>query len=82
LKPYKFIEDRTLILAKPNDLVTNEHVQTNLNHYMLIMEKCEPIEFEPINNYLTHGNIIGTNVPIHYHKDVHVEFNYVLNYND
>jgi hypothetical protein len=31
---------------------------------------------------LTHGKIIGTIVPIHYHEDVHVGFNYVLDYND
>jgi hypothetical protein len=31
---------------------------------------------------LTHGNIIGTYVPIHYHDDVPIEFNYVPNYNE
>jgi len=31
---------------------------------------------------LTHGSIIGTNVPIHYHEDVYVGFNYLANYND
>jgi hypothetical protein len=38
----------------------------------------EPIEFESINNYLTHGNIIGTNVYVH----VPIEFNYVPSCND
>jgi hypothetical protein len=31
---------------------------------------------------LTHGNIIGTYVPFHYHNDVRVKFNYVPDYND
>jgi len=40
LKPYRFIENRTLklILAKPSDLVTNEHVQT---------KEPEPLHVEP-----------------------------------
>ncbi len=31
---------------------------------------------------MTLGNIIGTDVPIHYHDDVSFKFNYVLDYND
>jgi len=77
-----FIEDRTLqpILAKPNDLVTNEPIQTKKPKPLPIEnENFEPIKFEPVNNYLTHGNIIGTCVHVHYHDDVHVELNYVPN---
>jgi hypothetical protein len=39
------------------------------------------VKFEPINNY-THGSIIGIYVPIHYHDNVPIEFNYVLICND
>jgi hypothetical protein len=49
LKPYKFIEDWTLqpILAKPSDLVTNEHVQTMEPKPLPIeLEDLQPIEFE------------------------------------
>jgi hypothetical protein len=77
-----FIEDRTLqpILAKPNDLVTNEPIQTKkLEPLPIENENFEPIKFEPINNYLTHGSIIRTNVHVHYHDDVHVEHNCVSN---
>jgi hypothetical protein len=69
LKPYRFIENRTLqpILANPSYLVINEVVQTKkLEPLHVENEDYEPIEFELINNYLTHGSIIGTNVPIHY----------------
>ncbi len=31
---------------------------------------------------MTHGNIIGTNVLIHYHNNVLIKFNYVFDYND
>ncbi len=35
-----------------------------------------------VYNNLTHGNIIGTYVLIHYHDNVHVQFNDVYVYND
>ncbi len=41
LKPYRFIEDKTLqpILIYLSDMVIDEHVQTkNLNHYLLKMQ--------------------------------------------
>jgi hypothetical protein len=40
------------------------------------------VEFKPINNHLTHGNVKGTNVPIHYYHDVHIEDNNVVICND
>jgi hypothetical protein len=40
------------------------------------------MKFEPINNYLTHGSITKTNVPVHASDDVPIEFNYVLVHND
>jgi len=73
LKPYKFIEDKTLqlVLADPSNMVIDEHVQTK--------EPLENAKFELINNYLTHGNTIGTYVLAHYHNDVPIEFNCVQN---
>jgi hypothetical protein len=46
LKPYKFIEDKTLqpILVKLGDLVTYEHVQTK----KLVRLPVEPKDFQPI----------------------------------
>jgi hypothetical protein len=85
LKPYEFIEDITLqpILANPSDLVVDEHVQTKETEPILFENaNFEPIKFKLINSYLTHGNITGTNVSIHYYDDVHIEFNYVLVRND
>jgi hypothetical protein len=55
LKPYKLIEDITLqlVFIKPNDLVTNELVQTKEHEPLPIeLEDIQPIEFEPINNHL------------------------------
>jgi hypothetical protein len=68
LKPYRFIEDRTLrpILAKPIDLVTNKLVQTKEPEPLPIKrEYSQPIKFEPVNNLLTHGSIKSTNVLVH-----------------
>jgi hypothetical protein len=50
LKSYKFIEDKTLqpMLAKPNDLVTDKHVQIKPLH--VENENFEFVEFEPMNN--------------------------------
>jgi hypothetical protein len=84
LKPYKFIQDRTLqpVLDNLSDLVTDELVQIEeLEPLPIENVNFEHVEFEAINNYLTHGNIIGTYVPIHYHNDVLVKFNYVRDCN-
>ncbi len=85
MKPYRFIEDKTLqlVLTNLSDLVIDELVQIKEPKPLFIENaNCGLIKFEPINNYLTHGNIIGTNVHVHYHNDVLIEFNCVLNYND
>ncbi len=67
LKPYRFIEDKTLqvILVKPNDLVTNEHVQTRKPKPPIEPKEFQPIEFELVCNYLTLGSIKGTYVHVH-----------------
>jgi len=80
-----FIKHRTLqpLLAIPSDVVTNELVQTKRPKTLPIEnENYELVEFEPVDNFLTHGNIIGIDVLVHYHEDVAIEFNYVLDYND
>jgi len=85
LKPYKFIEDITLqlILTNHDDLVIDEHVQIEeLEPLFVENANFEHVKFEPVNNYSTHGSIIGTNVPIHYNDDVLVEFNYIPVRND
>ncbi len=85
LKPYKFIENRTLqpILANPSDLIIDEHVQiTKLEPLPIENENYKIVEFEQVNNYLTHGNIFGTYVFVHYHANVFVGFNYVHVHND
>ncbi len=85
LKPYNFIKNRTPqpILTNPSDLVIDEPVQTKEPELIPIENaNFEFIEFESVNNYLTHGNIIGTYIHVYYHNDVHVEFNYVLDCNN
>jgi hypothetical protein len=85
LKPYIFIENTTLysVLVKFSDLVTNEFVQTYKHEPLPIkLEDLQPIGFEPVNNYLTHGNIIGVNVFFHYYHDVPIEDNNVAIHND
>ncbi|CAM6021600.1 unnamed protein product, partial [Sphagnum balticum] len=68
---------------KPNELVIDELVQTKkLEPLPIENEIFEIVEFELVNNYLTHGNIIGTYVLVHYHDDISIEFNYVPNCND
>jgi len=85
LKPYMFIEGWTLqpILVKLNNLAIDEFVQIEeLEPLPVEHEDLQPIGFEPINNYLTHGYIIGTNVHVHYYHHVFVEFNSVHVHND
>jgi hypothetical protein len=68
-----FIEDKTLqlVLAKPSDLVTYEPVQTKkLESLHVELEDHQHVEFEPVNNHLTHDNIKRTNVLVHYYHDV------------
>ncbi len=86
LKPYKFIiENKILqhVLANLSDLVIDEHVQTKeLEPLPIENANSRFVEFEPVNNYLTHGYIIGIDVPIHYHNGVPIEFNYLPDCND
>jgi hypothetical protein len=80
-----FIEDITLqlILAKPNDLVTNEPTQTQEPEPLPIeLEDFQHVGFELINNHLTHGNIKRTYVHLHYYHDAHVEDNNAIFCND
>ncbi len=75
LKPYKFIEYKTLqlVLTKPSDLVIDELVQTKEPESLPVEhEYLQPIVFELVNNHLTHGSIKGINVHVHYYHDVHV----------
>jgi hypothetical protein len=75
LKPYRFIEYITLqpVLIKPSDLVINEPVQTNkLESLPVELENLQPIEFEAVNNHLTHGNIEGIYLHVCYYHDVSV----------
>jgi len=80
-----FIEDRylQLVLTKLNDMVIDEPIQIK-EHKPLLIENASSgfVEFELINNCLTCGSIIRTNVHVHYHNDVPIEFNYVPDYND
>jgi hypothetical protein len=72
-----------LLLAKPNDLVMDDPIQTKeLEPLPNEPKDFQPVEFKPINNHLTRGSVKGTNVPIHYYHDVHIEDNNVTIRND
>jgi hypothetical protein len=80
-----FIEDKTLqpVLTKPSDLVIDELVHIEeVEPLHVEPEDLQLVGFERVNNYLTHGNIIGTHVPIHYYHDMLVEYNNVTICND
>ncbi len=80
-----FIEGRTLqlVLAKPSDLAIDELVQIRKLEPLLVEhEDPQLVEFEPVNNHLTHGNIKGTYVYVHYYHDVHDQDNNATIYND
>jgi hypothetical protein len=56
LKPYKFIEDRTLqpVLTKLNDLATNELVQSReLEPLPIELKDLQLVGFELVSNHLT-----------------------------
>jgi hypothetical protein len=60
LKPYRFIEDKTLqhVLVKPNDLVIDEPIQAKKLVSLPIEPKdLQPVKFEPIHNHSTPSNI-------------------------
>ncbi len=64
-------------------MITNELVQTKeLEPLLVELEDLQHVEFEPVNNYLTHGNIIGIDVHVRYYHDVRVEDNNVNICND
>jgi hypothetical protein len=61
----------------------DDPIQTKELEPLLVEPKdFQPIEFKPINNNLTHCNVKGTNVPIHYYHNVHIEDNNVTIRND
>jgi hypothetical protein len=63
LKPYRFIKDKTLevVLVKPTNLVMDEYIQTKKHEPLLVEpQEFQPVEFEPICNYLTLGSNKGT----------------------
>jgi uncharacterized protein YfbU (UPF0304 family) len=60
LKPYRFIEDKTLqlVLVKLSDLVIDELVQTRQPNSLSVEFKGFQLEeFELVNNHLTFGSI-------------------------
>jgi hypothetical protein len=60
LKPYRFIEDQILqlVLVKPSEVVIDELVQTKkIDSLPIEFEGFQPIEFEPVYNYLTPSHI-------------------------
>jgi hypothetical protein len=60
LKPYKFLQSKILqpALAKPSDLATDELVQTKkLEPLNVEHEDLQHVEFEPVDNHLTHDSI-------------------------
>jgi hypothetical protein len=85
LKPYMFIEGRTLqlVLVKLSDLATDEPFQIRDFEPLLVeLEDPQLVEFEPFNNHLTHGSIKGTYMHVHYYHDVHVQDNNAAICND
>jgi hypothetical protein len=64
-------------------LITDELVQTKEPKPLPVgLEDLQHVEFEPVNNYLTHGSIIKTNVLVHYYHDVPIEDNNAIVRND
>jgi hypothetical protein len=60
-----FIEEKNLqlVLVKPNDLVTDEHVQTIEPIPLLVEPKdSQLVRFELVNNHLIASNIKTTDV--------------------
>jgi hypothetical protein len=85
LKPYKFIEDKTLqpILVKPGDLVIDKLVQAKEPTPLLVeLKDFQLVEFALISNHLTPGNITTTHVLVHHYHNLHVQDNNVMVNND
>jgi hypothetical protein len=70
-------------LVKPSDLVTNEPIQANELVLLLVeLEIFQCVEFEPISNHLTHGNIKITNVLVHHYHNFPIHDNNATMSND
>jgi hypothetical protein len=68
-----FIEGKTfqLVLAKLDDLATDEPIQTREFEPLLVeLENLQIVEFELVNNHLTPCSIKKRNVHVHYYHDV------------
>jgi hypothetical protein len=64
-------------------LIIDELVQTKEAKPLPIeLEDLQHVEFEPVNNHLTHGSIIRIDVHAHYYHDVPVEDNNATICND
>jgi hypothetical protein len=85
LKPYRFIEDKTLqpVLVKPGDLVTDELVQTKEHVPLLVeLEDFQPVGFKLVSNHLTPGIIKITDVLGHHYDNLPIWDNNVVVSND
>jgi len=72
LKPFMFIEDKTLqpVLVKLGDLVTNKPIQAKeLVPLLVELENFQLVEFELVSNHSTHGSIEITNVLVHHYHN-------------
>jgi hypothetical protein len=64
-------------------LIIDELVQTKEPKPLPIeLEDLQHVEFESVNNYLTHGSITRIDVHVHYYHDVPIEDNNVTVCND
>jgi hypothetical protein len=85
LKPYKFIEDKTLelVLVKLGDLVIDKPIQAGKHVPLLVeLEDFQLVEFEPVSNHLTLGSIKSTNVHVHHYHNLLIQDNNVTMNND
>ncbi len=75
LKPYRFIENKTLqpILVKLDDLVIDEHVPL-----LVKLEDFQLVGFELVNNHLTYGSIKATYVLVHCYHNLPIQDNNVV----
>jgi hypothetical protein len=85
LKPYRFIEDKTLqpILVKPGDLLTEEPVQAKEPIPLLVEPKdFQFVGFELVSNHLTPWSIKTTYVFFHHYHNLPIQDNNVVVNND
>jgi hypothetical protein len=73
LKPYRFIEDKTLqhVLVKLGDLVITEPIQTK-EHVTLSIEPeaFQLVNFKPVSNHSTPSSIKTLDVFIHHYHNL------------